>query len=129
MKRASHFTSTLAGYEILPDRLLVTQLTQGPSSESLHLGHLVPFMFTKWLQDTFNVPLVIQMTDDEKYLWKYESMFDNDRMMHCCMHRVDAHTKSNTCTLQHTRHTQGLGAGGIASSCSGKRQGHHRLWL
>ena len=24
--------------------------TQGPSSEALHLGHLVPFMFTKWLQ-------------------------------------------------------------------------------
>ena len=27
-------------------------------------------MFTKGLQDTFDVPLVIQMTDDEKYLWK-----------------------------------------------------------
>ncbi len=23
---------------------------QGPSSEALHLGHLVPFMFTKYLQ-------------------------------------------------------------------------------
>ena len=31
---------------------------------------MVPFLFTKWLQDTFNVPLVIQMTDDEKFLWK-----------------------------------------------------------
>ena len=43
---------------------------QGPSSDALHLGHLIPFMFTKWLQDAFNVPLVIQLTDDEKYLWK-----------------------------------------------------------
>uniref|UniRef100_A0AC35EUX7 Tryptophan--tRNA ligase n=1 Tax=Panagrolaimus sp. PS1159 TaxID=55785 RepID=A0AC35EUX7_9BILA len=43
---------------------------RGPSSGSLHLGHLIPFMFTKWLQETFNVPLVVQMTDDEKYLWK-----------------------------------------------------------
>jgi tryptophanyl-tRNA synthetase len=34
------------------------------------LGHLVPFMFTKWLQDAFNVPLVIQLTDDEKFLWR-----------------------------------------------------------
>ena len=34
------------------------------------MGHLIPFMFTKWLQDAFNVPLVIQVTDDEKYLWK-----------------------------------------------------------
>jgi len=24
----------------------------------------------RWLQDIFNVPLVIQLTDDEKYLWK-----------------------------------------------------------
>uniref|UniRef100_A0A2D4L2S2 Tryptophan--tRNA ligase, cytoplasmic n=2 Tax=Micrurus TaxID=8634 RepID=A0A2D4L2S2_9SAUR len=43
---------------------------RGPSSETMHVGHLIPFMFTKWLQETFNVPLVIQMTDDEKYLWK-----------------------------------------------------------
>lgn len=43
---------------------------RGPSSEAMHLGHLIPFIFTKWLQDVFNVPLVIQMTDDEKYLWK-----------------------------------------------------------
>jgi tryptophanyl-tRNA synthetase len=27
-------------------------------------------MFTKWLQDTFNVPLVIQLTDDEKFFFK-----------------------------------------------------------
>ncbi|KAG2377437.1 hypothetical protein C9374_009348 [Naegleria lovaniensis] len=43
---------------------------RGPSSESMHLGHLIPFLFTKYLQDVFNVPLVIQMTDDEKFLWK-----------------------------------------------------------
>lgn len=24
----------------------------------------------RWLQETFNVPLVIQLTDDEKTLWK-----------------------------------------------------------
>jgi len=43
---------------------------RGPSSESLHLGHLVPFQFTKWLQEAFNVPLVIELTDDEKFLFK-----------------------------------------------------------
>ncbi|KAG2305800.1 hypothetical protein Bca52824_025548 [Brassica carinata] len=43
---------------------------RGPSSESLHLGHLIPFMFTKYLQDAFKVPLVIQITDDEKSIWK-----------------------------------------------------------
>jgi len=43
---------------------------RGPSSEALHLGHLVPFQLTKWLQDAFKVPLVIQLTDDEKCLWR-----------------------------------------------------------
>ncbi|XP_037943828.1 tryptophan--tRNA ligase, cytoplasmic-like [Teleopsis dalmanni] len=43
---------------------------RGPSSESLHLGHLIPFIMSKWLQETFDVPLVIQLTDDEKTLWK-----------------------------------------------------------
>jgi len=36
----------------------------------LHFGHLLPFMFTKYLQQAFNCPLVVQMTDDEKFLWK-----------------------------------------------------------
>ena len=43
---------------------------RGPSSRSMHLGHLIPFLFSKWLQKVLNVPLVIQLTDDEKYLWK-----------------------------------------------------------
>ena len=43
---------------------------RGPSSTALHLGHLVPFMITKWLQEAFDVPLIIQLTDDEKFLWK-----------------------------------------------------------
>ncbi|CAO1612556.1 unnamed protein product [Jaminaea pallidilutea] len=43
---------------------------RGPSSDSMHLGHLIPFLFTKWLQDVFDVPLVIQLTDDEKFLFR-----------------------------------------------------------
>uniref|UniRef100_A0A674HCX1 Tryptophan--tRNA ligase, cytoplasmic n=1 Tax=Taeniopygia guttata TaxID=59729 RepID=A0A674HCX1_TAEGU len=43
---------------------------RGPSSQAMHVGHLIPFLFTKWLQEVFDVPLVIQLTDDEKYLWK-----------------------------------------------------------
>lgn len=34
---------------------------RGPSSEALHLGHTIPFHFTKWLQDVFDCPLVIQV--------------------------------------------------------------------
>ena len=43
---------------------------RGPSSDALHLGHLIPFQFTLWLQRAFKVPLVIQLTDDEKSLWR-----------------------------------------------------------
>ena len=43
---------------------------RGPSSGAMHLGHLVPFLFTAWLQRAFQCPLVIQMTDDEKFLFK-----------------------------------------------------------
>ena len=45
---------------------------RGPSNVSLHLGHAVPFIFTKYLQDVFKCPLVIQVTDDEKFLYKKE---------------------------------------------------------
>lgn len=40
---------------------------RGPSSDSMHVGHTIPFDFTKWLQEVFSVPLVIMLTDDEKY--------------------------------------------------------------
>mmetsp|Transcript_24009 Transcript_24009/g.33575 ORF Transcript_24009/g.33575 Transcript_24009/m.33575 type:complete len:429 (-) Transcript_24009:393-1679(-) len=43
---------------------------RGASSQSMHLGHLLPFLLTKWFQEAFNAFVVIQLTDDEKYLWK-----------------------------------------------------------
>lgn len=43
---------------------------RGPSASSMHIGHVLPFLLTKYLQDTFNLPLVIQITDDEKYLFR-----------------------------------------------------------
>jgi len=54
---------------------------RGPSSDSLHFGHLIPFMFTKWLQDVFDAPLVVQCTDDEKYLWKGMTPEDSARFL------------------------------------------------
>ncbi|MCO5601864.1 hypothetical protein L7F22_055989 [Adiantum nelumboides] len=53
---------------------------RGPSSEALHLGHLVPFLFTKCLQDAFKVPLVIQFTDDEKCMWKNITVEESRRL-------------------------------------------------
>jgi tryptophanyl-tRNA synthetase len=42
---------------------------RGPSGHT-HLGHLIPWIFTKWLQEKFDVELYFQMTDDEKFLVK-----------------------------------------------------------
>ena len=40
---------------------------RGPSGP-VHIGHLVPWIFTKQLQDAFNTRLYFQMTDDEKFV-------------------------------------------------------------
>lgn len=42
---------------------------RGPSGP-VHLGHLIPWMACKWLQDVFGCELWFQMTDDEKFLFK-----------------------------------------------------------
>ncbi|HOL07682.1 MAG TPA: tryptophan--tRNA ligase, partial [Methanomassiliicoccaceae archaeon] len=41
---------------------------RGPSGQT-HLGHLMPWMFTKHLQDVFGAQLYFQLTDDEKFLF------------------------------------------------------------
>lgn len=41
---------------------------RGPSGNT-HLGHLVPWMFNKWLQDKFDCELWFQLTDDEKFMF------------------------------------------------------------
>lgn len=60
---------------------------RGPSGP-VHLGHLIPWMFTKHLQDTYGCKLLFQFTDDEKMLirddfdaettshWVYENALD-----------------------------------------------------
>ena len=40
---------------------------RGPSGP-VHIGHLVPWIFTKHLQDKFETRLYFQMTDDEKFV-------------------------------------------------------------
>ncbi|MFH2106321.1 MAG: tryptophan--tRNA ligase [Candidatus Micrarchaeota archaeon] len=44
---------------------------RGPSGP-MHIGHLVPLIFTKWLQQVFGVNVYIEITDDEKY-WARDS--------------------------------------------------------
>jgi len=44
---------------------------RGPSGHT-HIGHLVPWVFCKWLQDKFNVNIYFQLTDDEKFYAKQD---------------------------------------------------------
>ncbi|MEM2891005.1 MAG: tryptophan--tRNA ligase [Thermoplasmata archaeon] len=41
---------------------------RGPSGP-IHLGHLMPWVFAKYLQDTFRAKLWFQLTDDEKFMF------------------------------------------------------------
>ncbi len=41
---------------------------RGPSG-MVHMGHLMPWFFTKYLQDKFESNLLFQLTDDEKFLY------------------------------------------------------------
>jgi len=41
---------------------------RGPSG-LIHLGHILPWLFTKYLQDKFGSKLLFQLTDDEKFLY------------------------------------------------------------
>ncbi|WP_100183326.1 tryptophan--tRNA ligase [Candidatus Nitrosotenuis aquarius] len=44
---------------------------RGPSGHT-HIGHLVPWVFTKWLQEKFDTNLYFQLTDDEKFFAKQD---------------------------------------------------------
>lgn len=46
---------------------------RGPSGH-VHLGHMVPWMLTKWLQDVFDCELWFQLTDDEKFLFSKKGL-------------------------------------------------------
>ena len=60
---------------------------RGPSGP-VHIGHTMPWMFTKYLQETFKARLWFQLTDDEKFMfydhlsledtrrWGYENALD-----------------------------------------------------
>lgn len=60
---------------------------RGPSGP-MHIGHLIPFIMTQWLQKIFRVNVYIMITDDEKFLheesmelsdvrrWAYENILD-----------------------------------------------------
>src|ERR1043165_100470 len=48
---------------------------RGPSG-MVHLGHLMPWFLTKYLQDKFDSPLLFQMTDDEKFFFGQDNTME-----------------------------------------------------
>src|SRR5919198_4261906 len=44
---------------------------RGPSG-MVHMGHLMPWIFTKYLQEKFDSKLLFQLTDDEKFLYSQD---------------------------------------------------------
>jgi len=48
-------------------------------SGPVHMGHLVPWIFTKWLQDRFNVELWFQFPDEEKFLFKEDLTLEDTK--------------------------------------------------
>jgi len=51
---------------------------RGPSGHT-HIGHLVPWIFAKWLQEKFDVNMYFQLTDDEKFYAKPELSLEDTK--------------------------------------------------
>lgn len=49
---------------------------RGPS-ERMHIGHLIPFLVAKYLQDAYGCMVYIPVSDDEKYFVKDSLSFDD----------------------------------------------------
>lgn len=64
--------------DIEQGRGFVMYTGRGPSGHT-HLGHLMPWLFTKYLQDKFGVELYFQLTDDEKFMFNPDLTLDDTR--------------------------------------------------
>jgi len=82
---------------------------RGPSGH-VHLGHLLPWFFCKYLQDAFDAELYFQMTDDEKFVfddhlsldqtisYTYDNALD---VIACGLNPEKTHIFSDTEHIQH----------------------------
>ena len=55
----------------------VSVITGRGPSENMHIGHLVPFLVAKSLQDLFGCDVYIPISDDEKFFVKEKLSFDD----------------------------------------------------
>lgn len=60
---------------------------RGPSGP-VHIGHLVPWIFTRHLQEKFDAKLYFQVTDDERYLY-HEKLSQEDTLSYALDNVLD----------------------------------------
>ena len=70
MKKSNPFIFTLEGDHPQSPCTWDTWFRFSSQSMWTEVFQLIKFNAYRYLQDAFNVPLVIQLTDDEKFLWK-----------------------------------------------------------
>ncbi len=49
---------------------------RGPSGHT-HVGHLMPWIFARWMQEKLDVDLYFQLTDDEKFLFNFDKTLED----------------------------------------------------
>uniref|UniRef100_A0A8C5WKB4 Tryptophan--tRNA ligase, cytoplasmic n=1 Tax=Leptobrachium leishanense TaxID=445787 RepID=A0A8C5WKB4_9ANUR len=78
------------------EKELIDRIERVTGKKAHHFLRRGIFFSHRWLQDVFDVPLVVQMTDDEKYLWKdltlekaYQYTIENAKDIIACGFDVD----------------------------------------
>lgn len=54
-------------------RPFYVSLSKSPQAQALHLGHMVTFEMARFIQSKFGAPVVIQISDDERYVYTSEN--------------------------------------------------------
>lgn len=85
-KRTSHSSSTRGG-DLLQNPCISAILSLSYSQSRFQRSLIQripshPSALLRYLQDVFDVPLVVQLTDDEKFLWKDLGLEEANRLAH-----------------------------------------------
>lgn len=94
---------------------------RGPSSEAMHVGHLIPFIFTKWV-----LPSIM-------FYYQRAYSYSNSLLTHASLLQMVAgcvwHPPGDPVDWRWEVPVEGSNTGRLPSLRCGKCQGHHCLWL
>lgn len=89
IKSQRDLASFLKYYETYGREKCYLYTGRGPSTGEMHLGHMLPFMVTKALQQALGIRVVILLTDDEKFLFRREHALETyTSFAHRCKHQI-----------------------------------------